>query len=362
MHIEAGRHLYGGARQVGDLIGQLAARGVDNTLVCTPEQPLAAEIREADVIRLAMGGDLDVGLLGRLRREIARVQPDVVHVHSRRGADCFGGWASRLERRPAIVTRRVDAAAPWPLLPLARLKYRPYRFVVAISRAVEAQMARALGRHGRQRLCVIPSAVETRRFAPDAAARTALIEAFALPADAAIVGIVAQLIARKGHRWLFACLPELVRRQRNLCVLCFGRGPLGGALARQVAELGLEDHVRFAGFRADLPRLLPGLDLLAHPARREGLGVALLEAMSCGVPVVAAPSGGVVDILTSGVEGLLVPLADARAWVDAIGSLLADSARRSRMGAAGRARVRREHSPELMAERYMALYAEAGGE
>lgn len=359
MHIEAGRHLYGGARQVGDLIACLAARGVDNSLVCTAEQPLAAEVRGADVIRLAMHGDLDVGLLPRLCGEIARVQPDVVHVHSRRGADWYGGWASRLQQRPAVLTRRVDAVERWPF---ARLKYSPYRFVVAISRAVEAQLAHALGSGSTARLRLIPSAVDTRRFAPYAAARAALIEEFALPADAAIVGVVAQLIARKGHRWLFDCLPELVRRHERLRVLCFGRGALDGSLARHVAALGLEAYVRFAGFRSDMPRLLPGLDLLAHPARREGLGVALLEAMSCAVPLVASPVGGVVDVVASGVEGLLVPLADRRAWVDAIDALLADPARRARMGAAGRARVQRAHSMELMTDRYLELYAGACAE
>lgn len=358
MHVEAGRHLYGGARQVGELIAGLAEQGVANTLVCAPEQPLAAEVPAADVIRLPMAGDLDIALLARLRREIARVGPDVVHVHSRRGADLYGGWASRLQGRPAVLTRRVDAIETWPI---ARLKYRPYRFVVAISRAVEAQLTDTLGLD-RSKLRVIPSAVDTRRFQPDPAARARLIQEFALAADASIVGVAAQLIERKGHRWLFECLPALLRRHAGLCVLCFGRGPLDRRLKRQVTAMGLQAHVHFAGFRADLPQLLPGLDVLAHPARREGLGLALLEAMSCGVPVVAAPSGGIPDIVDSGVEGLLVPLEDRDEWIQAIDALLTDPARRARMGAAGRERVQRDHGIDLMASRYLDLYRIARGQ
>ena len=126
--------------------------------------------------------------------------------------------------------------------------------------------------------------------------------------------------------------------------------------------MGLQAHVHFAGFRADLPQLLPGLDVLAHPARREGLGLALLEAMSCGVPVVAAPSGGIPDVVDSGVEGLLVPLEDHDEWIRAIGALLADPAQRVRMGAAGRERVQRDHGIDLMAGRYLDLYRIARGQ
>lgn len=352
MHLEAGRHLYGGAGQVGQLIAGLAAQGIANTLVCAPQQPLAAALPAADVIRLPMAGDLDLAALGRLRRAIARVQPDLVHVHSRRGADWYGGWASRLQDRPAVLTRRVDAAESKPV---AKLKYRPYRFVVAISRAVESQLAAVLAPDdGRVRR--IPSAVDASRFQPDPAARGRLIEQFSLPQDAPIVGVAAQLIERKGHRWLFDCLPALIRRHARLTVLCFGRGPLEASLRRHVADLDLQAHVRFAGFRDDLPRLLPGLDLLVHPAQREGLGVALLEAMSCAVPVVAAARGGIIDIVDSGAEGVLLPLDDRGRWVRAIDELLADPARRRRMGAAGRDRILREHSAELMASRYLELY------
>jgi glycosyltransferase involved in cell wall biosynthesis len=354
MHVEAGRHLYGGARQVGELIGGLAARGVASTLVCPPDQPLAGSLPAADVIRLPIGGELDVALWARLRRQIAHVKPDLVHVHSRRGADWYGGWAARFERCPAVLTRRVDAPEASPI---ARLKYRPYRFVVAISRCVESQLRAVLGDSARLR--TIPSAVDTRRFRPDASARGRVVGEFDLPAAAPIVGIAAQLIARKGHRHLFDCLPELIRRRGDLSVLCFGRGPLERRLKRHVASLGLGAHVRFVGFRDDLPDLLPGVDLLVHPAQREGLGLVLLEAMSCAVPIVAAPSGGIVDVVDSGTEGLLVPLDDPRGWVRAIDELLADPARRARMGAAGRARVEREHTVERMASRYLDLYRSA---
>ncbi|HUQ52537.1 MAG TPA: glycosyltransferase, partial [Gammaproteobacteria bacterium] len=90
-HIEAGRHLYGGAAQVRYLIEGLTGRGVENLLFCPPGSDLGAALPAQQVVELPMHGELDVTLLPRLARTLKRTQPDLVHVHSRRGADLYGG-------------------------------------------------------------------------------------------------------------------------------------------------------------------------------------------------------------------------------------------------------------------------------
>src|SRR5262245_47960439 len=229
VHVETGRHLYGGGRQVLDLVAGLAARGVDNMLVCARggelEAAASGALQAARIVALPMRGELDFAFPGRLLRVLRETAPDLVHVHSRRGADHGGAAATWLERVPAVLTRRVDADEPksW-----ARLKYRPYLQVIALSRAIESQLAT----HGvaRERIVRIPSAVDAARFRPDPQARARLRAAYGLPADAAVVAVVAQLIPRKGHRLLFAELPALVREHPSLHVLCFGRGPLEAEL------------------------------------------------------------------------------------------------------------------------------------
>jgi glycosyltransferase involved in cell wall biosynthesis len=353
-HIESGKHAYGGAAQVRYLLEGLADAQVDNILICARGGALAACHTEAEVLPLPMHGDFDFGLVRRLRRTLRELKPDVVHVHSRRGADFFGGRACALQALPAIVTRRVDApdSALW-----TRLKYRPYRAVIAISRAIETQLARSGVET--KRIHHIPSAVDTERYRPDDAARARLLAAFRLPDDALIVAIVAQLIDRKGHARLFAELPALARAHPTVKLLCFGRGPLESELRAQVARARLEPHVHFAGFRDDLPQLLAGVDVLAHPASREGLGVALLEALSCGLPVVACAVGGVVDVLEDGVHGRLVAAGDGSRFREALEELLADSAARRRLGAAGRAHVERNFSIARMIAAHLEVYADA---
>jgi glycosyltransferase involved in cell wall biosynthesis len=351
-HIESGRHLYGGGAEVRYLVGGLAAARVDNVLLCAAGGELAERCPDAQVVALPMAGDLDLSLIARARRALRAVKPDIVHVHSRRGADLYGGVAAALEGIPAIVTRRVDSPEPalW-----ARLKYRLYARVVALSRTIEAQLV-GCGL-ARDKVVRIPSAVDTGRFRPEPSARARLLEAFALPADALVVGVVAQLIARKRHEWLLEELPELVRRDPRIRVLCFGRGPLEDRLRAAVAARGLERHVVLAGFRDDLAELLPGLDVLAHPAEREGLGVALLEAASCGVAVVAAAAGGVLDVIEHGRTGVLVAPDDALAFVGALKRLLANPLERAALGAAARADMQRRFSIQAMVSAHLDLYS-----
>ena len=108
LHVESGRYLYGGARQVLYILEGLKARGVDNLLACPPGSDIAkAAGAAAQVFEVPMAGDADVGLVLRLRRLIQRERPHLVHLHSRRGADLFGGLAA--ERVVPVDVREVPA-------------------------------------------------------------------------------------------------------------------------------------------------------------------------------------------------------------------------------------------------------------
>ena len=299
-----------------------------------------------------MGGDLDVFWAGPLRTLIKAHAPEVVHVHSRRGADLVGGRCARRAGVPAVLTRRVDNREPawW-----ARLKYRPYSVVAAISTAVESELVDHVGLDP-DRVVRVASAVDSGRYRPESAARDRLAEAFGIPSASIVVGVVAQLIARKGHALLLDCMPEVIARHPEVRVLCFGRGPLERALSRRIAASGQGGHVRLAGFRDDLAELMPGLDLLVHPALKEGLGVAVLEAMSAGVPVVASDAGGIPDIVEHEHSGLLFAAGDSRDLCDAILRTLGDEALRVRLASAGRERVKARFSVQRMSRRYVEVY------
>jgi glycosyltransferase involved in cell wall biosynthesis len=171
-----------------------------------------------------------------------------------------------------------------------------------------------------------------------------------------VIGVVAQLIPRKGHALFFECLPEILSRYPDVHLLCFGRGPLKKSLLRRLAHLNLATRVKLVGFRADLPDLLPGLDLVVHPAEREGLGVAVLEAMSSGVPVVSSTAGGLVDLIEDGLHGLTFEPDDRQGLSAAVARMLSDPELRGRFGVAGRMRAEAEFSVDRMSQRYLEIY------
>ncbi|MBN1239067.1 MAG: glycosyltransferase family 4 protein [Gammaproteobacteria bacterium] len=344
VHVETGRHLYGGARQVRYLIDGLARLGVGNVLLCPKGAAIAREDLPAEIVELRLGGDLDTGSVRRMRDAFAARRADLVHVHSRRGADVFAGLAASAGRWPAVLTRRVDADewAPW-----ARLKYSRYAALIAISSAIERQLVAGVGLSPK-RVFLVPSGVDTGTFAPSSDARGRLVDALGLRGDAVLIGVVAQLISRKGHTTLLDAVARLPGSGDGVELLLFGRGPLAQRIERDAAARNLSARVRLVGFRDDLDRLLPGLDVVAHPASREGLGLAVLEAMSAGVPVAVSAAGGLTDVVEDGVSGLLVPPDDAAAWSDALLRLIEDPALRRRLGAAGRARIEQSFSVEQM--------------
>ncbi|MCP5415964.1 MAG: glycosyltransferase [Chromatiaceae bacterium] len=352
LHVEAGMHLYGGARQVLYLLEGLAERGVENLLVVPTGSAVGAKAGSgtARVEYIRMAGDLDLGVILRLYRIIRRESPDLVHLHSRRGADLLGGVAARLAGVPALLTRRVDnPESRW----LVGAKYRLYRGVITISEGIR----QVLLRQGvpAEKLSCVRSAVEAANYTRDCD-RDWFLHEFGLEPEARAIGVVAQLIPRKGHRFLLQAMVRLVELHPELHLLLFGKGPLEAELGRLIESLGLAQRVTLAGFRDDLAKLFPCLELLVHPALIEGLGVALLQAASAGVPIVASHTGGIPEAVRDGVNGLLVPPGQPEALVDALDRLLQDRALARRLGDAGRELMQREFSVAGMVEGNLALY------
>jgi glycosyltransferase involved in cell wall biosynthesis len=346
VHVEGGRHLYGGGRQVLYLVDGLGRYGCTSILVCPVGSAIAAPARAIgiDVREVPLRGDHDVLFIARLHALLRRERPDVVHLHSRRGVEILGALAARLAGIPCIYSRRNDNPEfpPW-----ARIKYRLYDRVVTISEGIRGVL---LGEGiPADKLVCVPSAVDAAAY--DHACDRAWFEReFAVPQRARVLGVIAQLIARKGHRHLLAALPPLLDSYPDLHVLCFGKGPLHRDLSARVAAPPFAGRVRLVGFYEHLPRVLPCLYGVVHPADMEGLGVSLLQAAAAGVPIIASRAGGIPEVVRDGINGWLVPPGDVGALGRAIAKLLDDPARAASMGQAGRAIVRESFSVQAMVE------------
>ena len=352
LHVETGRHLYGGAQQVLYIVAGLSARGVDNVLVCPPGSAIALAAAAAGIatVELPCRGDLDAKFVWRLRQTLAELKPDIVHCHSRRGGDFLGGQAAAMLGIPAVVSRRVDNVEPKFV---AGLRYRRFRRVVAISRAIAEVLIEA--GLDRRKLTVIRSAVDVDRFA-EAPDRDVLQNEFDIGAGDVAMACAAQLIPRKGQDHLLEAASKLEPGYPGLRIVLFGRGPEEARLRDLREKLGLQAVVHFAGFRDDLDDYLGAFDLLVHPALTEGLGVIALKAQAAGVPVIASDAGGLAEVVVHGKTGLLVPPSDPDLLAQAMAKLLDDSTLRDRYSKAAREHARANFALEPMVNEHLRLY------
>ena len=351
MHVEAGRFLYGGAKQVLHIISGLNQQGVENILLCPTDSVIAKSAEATTVVdEVPMAGDLDLMMFFRLRSKIRQHKPDVVHLHSRRGADIFGALAARAAGVPVVLSRRVDNPESKFV---SRLKYGLYDHVITISDAIRQVL---LSQNvPADKVSLVHSAIDAAEY-QQPESRELFLQEFELPADSLVLGVVAQLIARKGHRYILDVLPNLLEQHANAHLLIFGQGPLREALESSVRDAGLEESVTFTGFRDDLPRWLGCLDVLLHPVDMEGLGVSLLQAAAASVPIIGARAGGVPEIIEHEKSGLLIEVGDTQALLAAMNKLLADPEKRQQMGRHGKAIVERKFSVAQMVAGNLAIY------
>jgi glycosyltransferase involved in cell wall biosynthesis len=350
LHIDPELNWGGGEAQVFGLLSYLAGRGHSNELVAHPNGLLFAACEQHGIRRhgAVIRNDLDLRCILKLRRLIRTGHYDIVHFHTKR-AHALALWLPRTPNRPRYVaTRRMDYAEPrnWYTNCLYN---RRVDGVVVISESI-GDLLIAAGVDGRK-IRVIASGIDVEKFANLPSTRDRA------PGQI-IVGSMGVLEERKGHRFLLAAAAELKARGLKLQYRIAGDGALRRSLEQQAVDLGLVDDVQFSGFVTDTAEFLASIDLFVMPSLFEGLGVAVLEAMAAGKPVVATRVGGLAESVLDGVTGLLVAPRDAAALATAIDKLARDPALALALGSRGAARVRQHYTLEQMARRNEAYYYE----
>lgn len=226
------------------------------------------------------------------------------------------------------------------------IKVAASAFAVTISAYNKEVMVRTCGEQARSKIRIVRCGVDPAVFSPSRRAAThGTFE----------IACVASFEEVKGHRYLITACRLLHERGVDFRCHLIGDGPLRREVVRWISEAALESHVVLHGSlaRPDVARLLGSADaavLASYPTKegkREGIPVALMEAMACGLPVVSTAISGIPELVESGVTGYLVPPCNASALADALQTLAADRDLRERMGEAGREKVAREFNIHL---------------
>jgi sugar transferase (PEP-CTERM/EpsH1 system associated) len=206
---------------------------------------------------------------------------------------------------------------------------------------------------------LIMNGVDTVRFAPNLPAATMPWAGADKPF---VIGTVGRLQDVKDQATLIEAFALLcaarpaAQESKGLRLAVVGDGPLRARLEQKAQDAGVADLVWFAGARNDIPQLMRSFDLFALSSIAEGTPVTLLEAMACGVPVVATAVGGIPEVVQDGVNGALVPASNAQALAEALGRYADDRVRVSAHGAAAREKIEHHYSVAAMVGAYTALY------
>jgi glycosyltransferase involved in cell wall biosynthesis len=316
---------------------------------------------------------LDPGnLLGSpkmVRRIVAEGGYDIVHVHTPIAAFVTRLALRRLPRgvRPRIVYTAHGFHFYRGGSPLTNALYRlmervaaPWTDYLVTINDEDYDAARRLGGIDSSRVRRIPGiGVDTALFAPDAVPPDDAAEVrrgLGVAEDAFALTMIAEFAALKRHAFVLDGLARVT--DPRVVLVLVGAGPLEASLRARAAALGVEERVRWAGYRRDVPDILAASDALVLASEREGLPRSVLEAMSSGRPVIGTRTRGIVDALGTG-TGWIVAKHDAAALAAAIDAAAADPAEAARRGLAARARVEAEFALPRIIEAYEELYREA---
>jgi sugar transferase (PEP-CTERM/EpsH1 system associated) len=295
----------------------------------------------------------------RLARLFRTLKPDIVHTRNWGTVD--GILAARLSRVPLVVhgehgrtifevqTRSLKRR--WIRRCLAPLVSR----FVAVSRELREWMQRANGIEG-SKVTVIYNGVDTGTFAraSDKLAAKCGIRGF-------VLGTVGRLDPVKNQAVLIEALSPLVSLFPKLKLIIVGNGPCRQQLEGLIRTLSLSENVCLVGERDDIPHLLKSLDIFLLPSISEGISNTILEAMACGLPVIASDVGGNGELIVPGETGQLVPAKDVVALQTAVQRYLANPSLCETHGMAGRRRVEQLFSLERMVRAYDAMYCGLAG-
>jgi glycosyltransferase involved in cell wall biosynthesis len=361
LHINSARSFAGGERHTADLANELSRRGHEVFAAVAPGSPLTAELKRIanrNTFELPLRNALDVQSAIELARRVRENGVEIIHAHVARDY-LLAALASRRSGAPVVLTRHLER----PLKSLHRWTLARVARVIAVSEAVERSLLEQKI-FAPEKIRRIPNGIDVERFERQARGfDTKRFRRLMGAEGRLLVGITGELREHKGQAEFLRAAAIVARNVPHVDFVIAGedqspRKEYRARLESLAVELDIKERVHFTGWLADVLELLPALDIFVSASHVEPFGLVMVEAMACGLPVVATATGGAREIIEDNVTGKLVPVHDAQSMADAIAALLSDDATRRVMGERGRERARERFSLSRMVTQTEELYRE----
>jgi glycosyltransferase involved in cell wall biosynthesis len=360
LHLLSSTGFHGAENMAAELIRQLSEQGVDNHLgVFRSSNRSNLDIQAVTQRYIKNGtvfdchGRFDVRTVFALRKYINRHDIDIIHSHKYK-TNLYAVLANFGLRKKLVST-----CHNWLGQSLAMRFYawldkrilRSFDMVVGVSNEIVAELAKHLPPH---KILRIGNGIDIQKYrrpvSRDEAKRRLHI------GNRHVIGFVGRLSPEKGIGYLLRAASNLIKEGLDVCTVIVGDGEQAGALKEEARVLQIADRVIFTGNRNDTPMLYAAMDVFVLPSLQEAFPMVLLEAMACGVPVIATRVGDVAEIIEPDTTGMLVETKDDIALQNAIKKMLTYPVEAERMSAAARMKVEQCFSSAAMAKQYHFLY------
>jgi len=299
-------------------------------------------------------------LLIRLMRA---VKPDVLHTHLT-ASNILGVAAGKISGIPKIFTHdhsgeyypyRLPRIAKLSLMAIERLMLSFVQSLFAVSNSV-AEFNRHKKKVPSEKVTVLPNWVEPTELRHGTFEMDMVRARYRIPKSSIVIGAAGRLSPEKGHLVLLESFAELMKRWPNCRLLIAGGGPIHQELLNRVDMLGATSNIFLLGDLKNMHDFYSAVDIFVQPSRYETFGIAVLEAMHLGLPVIASNVGGLPELIKHEKTGLLVDPESPEALLQALERLLKDQALRERLGKSGCSFVQKHYDGKRCVEQLIEHY------
>lgn len=299
----------------------------------------------------------DWAIIPEIVRNIKTIEPDIVHTHNL-GAHFYGSIGSLLTHGSfAKIHTQHSPPDDFGMMKMIKHRFLDRRndHLVCVSNEIKYFLEKKW--KPRCNLLTIHNGIMAQEANSQCSGKIKM--ELAIPQNGKIIGHVGRLVPVKNQFLLLEAFYKVCNRLSETYLILVGDGPMMKELSFSAEQMGIADQVRLVGYREDVLDLLSSFDVFVLSSLSEGLSVALLEAMSVGIPVIATDVGGNKDILQAGHNGILVPTKDSEKMAEEIFKVLTDTKLSSSLGRAAMKTVRTEYSMSRMVGAYMDIYSKA---
>lgn len=354
LHFSSATTWRGGEQQIAYLFKELQQKRIAQWIFCIEESALAEYCQQQNFPHFTYQKRFATNpLVGyQLKKLCAKFNIDLVHLHDAH-SHTFGYISALLgNQTPFILSRRVDFPVKNNWLSYQKYNHLSIKKILSVSNYVQQILAPAI--QDKSKLEVVHSGIDTTRF--KYTNQQILRQEYGIPTNTKIIANVAAVAPHKDYFTFVDTAAILLKSNSLLKFFIIGAdGGEAASISAYIQAKGLSKHFILTGFRKDIPQILPEVDIFLFTSKEEGLGTAVIDALACGLPVVATRAGGIPEIIQDGVNGFLTPIKNAQLLAEKVNYLLVNPNTRHEFIKAGKKTVN-QFSKARMAQKTLTNY------